>query len=1309
MLTVLALVVVAGGAAFAVSREGESQARCAEGAEGPGSAGEAERRREARQRVRGESRAPENDLFTGPPAVEPRCGELPGQPESFADLARANAGIVAKSVAPGDRIRAGAYRAAIGQRADMPTVGGPWSPYGTPPLQSYRTDYDQTDGSTRAGLGDLSGRATAVARIDGALYAAISNGGIWKSTDGGDSWTSIGENLPTQVVAGIAGSADNLLVLTGDNAFGGNTYAGLGAYRSTDGGRTWTHASGIPDGLLAFRLAVDPNDPAKVYAATGGGLFRSTDGGASYTNVALPTGDCAGKPTSAKDCFLANVVTDVVVQAPANAATPGGKPGAVLAAVGWRAGTKPNANGVPQSPGNGIYVSDDGAPGTFRNMDLAANAQSTTDPLTQDRIGRIALGAATGPDQDHRIVYAIVQDAVKFNGGVVGLDANENGTTSAAQSDVFNAVYVSTDFGRSFKELEGSSTMDSDTSSDSALSPPVCKTPAIISYCPGVQAWYNLWVAPDPTRQTAAGVPTRLGFGLEEVWSNTGPLQSPTGLDGSTPVKFDVVGRYYAGETCTLLNATNGLPVCPAAENGQVPKFTTHPDQHGGLWVPDATGGGVTLLAANDGGVYKQHVAAGEDLSNNNWGQGKPEGRSGSNQGLNTLQPYDAAMAKDGTVYMGLQDNGEAKIEPDGTMYTIFGGDGFFSAVDPDNAQVAYEEYVGGDIRVTKDGGKNWTDIAPPLTAAQFSTPFEMDRNDANHLVIGGRNIFETTAGPGTTSNGWKEVFDLGKNGRANNQTSAIDTLSLSAGAGAATGPKTADMSYTGGSATVPGPGNDITGVFVPGTYDDRPFTVGENDGDAAVRVDVTWQDDTYDWDLYLLDKDGTVVASSATATPGKESIVYPNPKPGAYTVRVANYAAAGTFDAKVTFDQRTSDSTTTSATYIGFCGYCDTITQGTPFNNGLATNVGDRWHVARAAGLPSRYITSVRMDPSEPRTVFVTLAGYGRRWAFPGAVGEDTSKVGVGHVFKSTDAGETFTDITGDLPDTPANWTALWRGRLVVGTDIGVFISSDASGGDYARLGTNLPTTPVSTLRFKPGNPDLLVVATYGRGVYTFDFAAKGNESIKPVAAGAPTACAASAGFTSVRVTPRKRGLRFRVKRAVAARYGVEVVQQSRGRRVLQKRVVKRFRNRKRSFTWKGAGTRGVYFVRVHIRKGRVFDVRRFAFARSRGRFKRRPQFFARESCSVLRSAKLNGPTFGGRFKRPLAVAFRLRAAGAVTVTYAQRGRTLLRRTVEVKDVRYHRVRLRSAKARRGDVRVTLSASAGGAKRTVRLVGRRL
>ena len=145
-----------------------------------------------------------------------------------------------------------------------------------------------------------------------------------------------------------------------------------------------------------------------------------------------------------------------------------------------------------------------------------------------------------------------------------------------------------------------------------------------------------------------------------------------------------------------------------------------------------------------------------------------------------------------------------------------------------------------------------------------------------------------------------------------------------------------------------------------------------------------------------------------------------------------------------------------------------------------------------------------------------MTLAGYGRDWAFPGAVGEDTSKVGVGHVFKSTDAGETFTDVSGDLPDAPASWSVLHNGHLVIGTDTGVYESCDNAGGAYSVLGGGLPTAPISTLRLKPGDPDLLVAATYGRGIYTYRFGDDSGRcarrSARPRGSGKP--CATAAGF---------------------------------------------------------------------------------------------------------------------------------------------------------------------------------------------------
>ncbi|MCW2989737.1 MAG: hypothetical protein JWM73_331, partial [Solirubrobacterales bacterium] len=1137
----------------------------------------------------------------------------------------------------------------------------------------------------------------------------------------------------------------------GDDAFGGNSNPGLGVYYTRDGGTTWKHASGVPDGVLGFKLAVDPTNPSKVYAATGAGLFRSTDGGETFTNVALPVGDCAGKLPTVKGCFLANMVTDVVVQAAGGPAKSTG--GAVMAAVGWRAGNKPNPDGSIQSPGNGIYTSASGDPGSFKNVDIAGNAVPVppfgNDPLTQARIGRTELGIANGASQDHQIVYAVIQDAVKFNGGVVGIDANENGLTSAAQSDVLNGIWVSKDFGASWRQLEGSTALDTDTTSGSALAPPTCKAPAVIAYCPGVQAWYNEWIQPDPTQQTATGVPTRLLFGLEEVWANRAATSPPTGLDGTTSTQFEVIGRYYADEACTLLNATNGLPICPttvATTNGQSAKTTTHPDQHTSLFLPDADGKGSTLLVGNDGGVFTQHAGAGESFSQLNWG-------NGANKGLHTLQPYDVAMAKDGTAYMGMQDNGEGKIEPSGKSYTVFGGDGFFTAVDPNDSKTAYEEYVGGVMSKTADGGKTWTSIDPALTSPQFGTPFEMDRNDAQHLMIGGRDIEETTNG-GT----WTKVYDLGTQkhrGDAaassaaddpDNQLSAVDVLGAPPVKDARTGPPTKDIAYTGGATTIPGPGNDITGQDVPGAFEDHPFSIGANDGDSAMNIAVSWATPGADWDTYLFRKaaDGTLTkVGQGAGSANPETISLSHPDSGDYVLRVYNYTAAGTYDAKITFvggeAAGSGGNDYPSSAYVGYCGFCDVITQGLPFANGVATNVGgakpgkvnspDGWHIATAKGLPSRYITSIRMDPANPKTVFVTLGGYGRRWAQPGALGDDTSKVGTGHVFRSDDAGESFRDVSANLPDVPANWSVLRDGHLVVATDLGVFESASTDGGEYSRLGSGLPTSPVFTVRFKPGDPDCLVASSFGRGAYTYRFGGSdgtcgtitgasaggaGGTGINKGSGGAAS-CFAAIRQRRARAEGRAKGrLRIVVPKSTKAS-GVDVFQVSQGRRIFRERLIARFTGRKGPFTWNGKATNkgrkvtdGYYFARVRGAGGSYLA--RLVLERHKGRWAPRQDFYLRGTCGPLVSAKYQRPVFGGRQVYPLRFSYRLKSAAKVRLVI-RHGKKVVRsyRTHARKGGRTYRVRIPAKGLGKGLYVATLRVGSGKGTVTTSFVSRRI
>lgn len=903
------------------------------------------------------------------PGARSRSGCIADKhPESFQEIAAARAQLLAALNAPLPFAPPGAQRTALEQRqalaaarGSVPGAGGTWRPYGRGPLVTNDRRFSSVNG---LGLVDLNGRVDSLDYdpATGRLFAAIGTGGVWMSEDKGKSWRSIGESLPTQITGALAWSsagAGTLIVVTGEPFQAGLAHVGFGVFRTTDLGRTWQQATGVPDEILGFMVSVDPTNPKVVYVATSKGLYRSEDAGATFENVRLPTGACAGKTDNGR-CLLANIVTDVVVQAPDTFGHKGGK---VLAVVGYRAGPRPypQDENVIESEGNGLYVSGTGRPGTFTKL----SADGFAPP---ERIGRTELGVAGGPAQNHDYVYAIVQDAVLFRGGFALVDAPEDLWTGVTNT-FLNGIYVSPDFGATWRKMADTATISENPATGSGLA----VTGQALLFAPGIQAWYNEWVKPDPTRQTADGVPTRVLFGLEEVWQNddtTAPADGPT--------TFHVIGRYFAGRTCLFFDV--GVPYCPTGRP-PVAETTTHPDQHDGLFVPDGRGG-VTLVVGNDGGVYTQHVAAAEEFDNTKWGEG-------ANDGFNTLLPYHVRMAKDGTAWFGLQDNGSGKIEPNGKQFMTFGGDGFFVAVDPNNSNYAWSETTFANMRVTTDGGQTWKSSAPDITNTQFSNPFVMDPLDSKHLMTAGRQVVETVDGPNTCVSAdnqlvnltvtctWTKVFDLGTNQH----------------------PGDADASAGGRD-----PANSISAINLR--------------GDAA---------------------------------------------------------------------------------YVGFCGPCGLLNTKVTFKRGLATNVGgdkpprkmtsDGWHIAAARGLPNRMITSTAIDEKDPRTLYVTLGGYeAREWRPPGSFGDKNKQIGRGHVFVSRDAGQTFADVSGDLPNTPALWVVRWDGQLVVGTNVGAFISSDLKGSRWALLGTGLPSVLVTSLQVAPQDPDLLVASTFGRGVYIYE-----------------------------------------------------------------------------------------------------------------------------------------------------------------------------------------------------------------------------
>ncbi len=142
------------------------------------------------------------------------------------------------------------------------------------------------------------------------IYIGTPAGGCWKSIDAGNNWIPLTDNQPILGVSAIAinyTNPDIIYIGTGDDD-GGDTYS-IGVLKSIDGGVTW-NTTGLSFSNTSYRiydLAMDPNNPDKIYAGTNGGFYSTNDGGDSWT-LSIP-GTCYDieiKPDDPNTIYICN-------------------------------------------------------------------------------------------------------------------------------------------------------------------------------------------------------------------------------------------------------------------------------------------------------------------------------------------------------------------------------------------------------------------------------------------------------------------------------------------------------------------------------------------------------------------------------------------------------------------------------------------------------------------------------------------------------------------------------------------------------------------------------------------------------------------------------------------------------------------------------------------------------------------------------------------------------------------------------------------------------------------------------------------
>jgi photosystem II stability/assembly factor-like uncharacterized protein len=190
--------------------------------------------------------------------------------------------------------------------------------------QKIKTDLFKNMKARAIGPAAMSGRITAIDAVvanPDIIYAGSASGGVWKTENGGTTWTSIFDENPILNIGAIAIQQSNPSVIwvgTGEGNPRNSVNLGAGIYKSMDAGKTWK-LMGLEKTKNIHRVIIDPTNPNVVYAGVIGnpfadhperGLFKTTDGGQTwekilYTNERSGVADMVMDPTNPNKLFVA--------------------------------------------------------------------------------------------------------------------------------------------------------------------------------------------------------------------------------------------------------------------------------------------------------------------------------------------------------------------------------------------------------------------------------------------------------------------------------------------------------------------------------------------------------------------------------------------------------------------------------------------------------------------------------------------------------------------------------------------------------------------------------------------------------------------------------------------------------------------------------------------------------------------------------------------------------------------------------------------------------------------------------------------
>jgi photosystem II stability/assembly factor-like uncharacterized protein len=274
------------------------------------------------------------------------------------------------------------------------------------------------------GPANMAGRVTDIEAVESnpaIVYVGAASGGVWKSTNGGTTWSAVFEQAGTANVGDIAVFQPNpniVWVGTGESCVRNSVGWGDGIYKSTDGGKTWTNV-GLKETHHISEVITHPTDPNIVYVAAQGhlwgyngerGIYRTRDGGRTWEKLGN------GLPNDGK-----TGASDLVM----DAANPN-----VLYAGMWERIRKPHTF-QSGGPNGGIFKSTDGGNSWTR----------LTSGLPAGPTGKIGLGIHR---KNPRILVAMVEH---------GFQPQRNSPDYNDMSKLGTGIYRSEDGGTTWQYL----------------------------------------------------------------------------------------------------------------------------------------------------------------------------------------------------------------------------------------------------------------------------------------------------------------------------------------------------------------------------------------------------------------------------------------------------------------------------------------------------------------------------------------------------------------------------------------------------------------------------------------------------------------------------------------------------------------------------------------------------------------------------------------------------------------------------------------------------------------------------------------